>query len=227
MTATAERNDRAASSADIYWDVRGRLITASFEAGQKLKPDELRLHYGCAASTIREVLFRLSCDQLVEFQDQRGFRVPQASRLRLKELTQLRTIIEQECVRLSIANGGLEWEANLTAAHHKLAHVEDKMHAADDQSAFKNVWCAGEWEFHNTLISACGSATLIAAYRDIYDRQRQQLVMAVENSGSREGNIAEHRGVLDAALARDAELCTARIETHLKTGLKALKDGVR
>lgn len=226
MTATAARNDRAASSADIYWDVRGRLITASFEAGQKLKPDELRLHYGCAASTIREVLFRLSCDQLVEFQDQRGFRVPRASRLRLEELTQLRIIIEREGARLSIADGGLEWEANLTAAHHKLAHVEDKMHASADPAVYMGVWCAGEWEFHNTLISACGSATLIAAYRDIYDRQRQQLVMAVENSGYREGNITEHRAILDAALARDADLCAAQIGTHLITGLKALKSGV-
>ena len=217
---------RTLSSTEIYWDVRTRLITAAFEPGQKLKPDELRIRYSCAASTIREVLLRLSCDQLVDFQDQRGFRVPRVSARRLEELTQLRIIVEREGALLSLAQGGLEWEANLTAAHHKLAHVEDSMHAAADPSDFMEVWCACEWGFHNTLISACGSETLLAAYRDIYDRQRQQLVMAVENSGYREGNIAEHRGVLEAALARDGDATASRIEIHLITGLKALKGGV-
>jgi DNA-binding GntR family transcriptional regulator len=169
---------------------------------------------------------RLSCDQLVEFQDQRGFRVPQVSALRLRELTHLRIVIEREAALLSLANGGLEWEANLTAAYHKLAHVEASMHDTPDPSAYMDVWCACEWGFHNTLISACGSETFLAAYRDIYDRQRQQLVMAVENSGYREGNIIEHRAIVDAALARDSSLCAAQIETHLLTGLKALKEGV-
>ena len=225
MALTAKQG-RSLSSSDIYWDVRRGLITASFIPGQKLKPDELRLRYGCAASTIREVLLRLSCDQLVEFQDQRGFRVPLVSSLRMRELTQLRIIIEREGALLSLANGGLEWEANLTAAHHKLAHVEDIMHEAEDPSAHMDVWCACEWEFHNTLISACQSETLLSAYRDVYDRQRQQLVMAVENSGYREGNITEHRAILDAALARDRALIATRIETHLLTGLRALRDGV-
>jgi DNA-binding GntR family transcriptional regulator len=144
----------------------------------------------------------------------------------MRELTQLRIIIEREAGLLSLANGGLEWEANLTAAHHKLAHVEASMHVAPDPSAYMDVWCACEGGFHNTLISACGSETLLAAYRDIYDRQRQQLVMAVEHSGYREGNIIEHRAILDAALARDSVLCAAQIEEHLQTGLKALKAGV-
>lgn len=224
--AVAAQQDRSFSSSDIYWDVRQRLIFGAFESGQKMKPDELRMQYGCAASTIREVLLRLSCDQLVEFQDQRGFRVPHASAERMRELTQLRIIIEREAALLSLIHGGLEWEANLTAAHHKLAHVEDSMLTAGDPSAFMDVWCACEWEFHNTLISACGSKTLLAAYRDVYDRQRQQLVMAVENSGSREGNVIEHRAILDAALARDSAAAASLIEVHLITGLKALKDGV-
>lgn len=226
MMASAIQQNRSYSSSDIYWDVRRGLITASFVPGQKLKPDELRMRYGCAASTIREVLLRLSCDQLVEFQDQRGFRVPQTSSHRMRELTQLRIIIEREAACLSIINGRLEWEANLTAAHHKLAHVEDIMHDAADPLGHMDVWCECEWEFHKTLISACGSETLMDAHRDIYDRQRQQLVMAVEHSGYREGNIAEHRAILDAALARDQVRIAAQLESHLLTGLKALKKGV-
>ena len=90
------QSTRPASWLDIYWDLRKRLIAAEFSAGDKLKPEELRERYGCAASTIREVLFRLSCDRLVSFQDQRGFRMPDISRDLLTELTALRSLVGAE-----------------------------------------------------------------------------------------------------------------------------------
>ena len=43
---------RPVSSLDIYWDLRTRMIAAEFRAGDKLKPEDLRQRYGCAASTI-------------------------------------------------------------------------------------------------------------------------------------------------------------------------------
>ena len=90
---------------DIYWDFRSRLISAQFEAGQKLKPEELRLQYDCSASQLREILFRLSCDGLVEFQDNKGFKVPLASLELCNEAVEHRILIECEGARLSIENG--------------------------------------------------------------------------------------------------------------------------
>lgn len=211
---------RPASSLDIYWDLRKRLIAAEFSAGDKLKPEELRARYGCAASTIREVLFRLSCDRLVDFQDQRGFRMPDISRELLDELTALRSLVEREGARLSIANGDLEWEADLTAAHHKLMHVESSI--ARGAQDYEQVLAASEWQFHRTLISACGSETLKDHYRDVHDRQRLCLVLAARGVAYREGNPEEHRAILDAALARDAKLCDELLDAHLRRGLEVL-----
>ncbi len=211
---------RPASSLDIYWDMRKRMIAAEFGAGDKLKPDELRDRYGCAASTIREVLFRLSCDRLVSFQDQRGFRVPEVSRETLHELTDLRALVEREGARLSIERGDLEWEADLTAAHHKLTHVETSI--SKGAQDYNHVLAASEWQFHRTLISACGSETLKDHYRDVHDRQRLSLVLAAGGTAYRDGNIAEHKAILDAALARDAKLCDELLDAHLHRGLETL-----
>ena len=212
---------RPASSLDIYWDLRKRMIAAELGAGDKLKPDELRDKYGCAASTIREVLFRLSCDRLVSFQDQRGFRMPQVSRRSLYELTELRSLVEREGARLSLQNGDLEWEADLTAAHHKLTHVETSI--TKGARNFDQVLADSEWQFHRTLISACGSETLKDHYRDVHDRQRLSLVMAAGGAAYRDGNTQEHRAILDAALARDAARCDELLDAHLRRGLEELK----
>tara|TARA_R110002126_G_scaffold42839_1_gene123399 strand:+ start:661 stop:1311 length:651 start_codon:yes stop_codon:yes gene_type:complete len=208
--------DKIVSSADIYWDIRRKLIAAHFSPGQKLKPEELRLNYGCAASTLREILFRLSCDRLVDFEDHKGFRVPVVSRQLCNEAVELRILIECEGARLSIELGDLDWEARFTAAHHKLAHVEQRFQLQQDDPDLFEIWCACEWEFHETLISKCGSSLLRDQHRDIYDLHRLHMLALSEGSGFKEGNIYDHKSILEAAIARDYPLCKKHISDHLQ-----------
>ncbi|MEW7006357.1 MULTISPECIES: GntR family transcriptional regulator [unclassified Lentilitoribacter] len=207
--------DKVASSSDIYWDIRQRLIFAHYVPGSKLKPEELRLAYGCAASTVREVLFRLSCDKLIDFEEHKGFRVPQASEQMCNEAIEIRIMIECEGASLSIAKGGLEWEAKLTAAHHKLAHVEGKFSDAQNDRDLFDIWCKCEWEFHETLVSGCGSTLLREQHRDIYDLHRIHMIGLSGGTGFRQDNIAEHRAIIEAAIERDVSVCREKIANHL------------
>lgn len=208
------------SSLEIYEDLRNRLITAGFKPGEKLKSEALRLNYKCAASTIREVLFRLSCKGFVDFQEQRGFRVPFTSKEALHDLTQMRIILETQGVKLSVANSTIEWQAKLSAAHHKLAHIESVMWKSDNVQPHVGIWNDAEWEFHDTLIMNCGSEILRATHKNIYARFRQHLVSGLNYFGFREKNVREHAGILEAVLASDAELCAKRIHDHLMINLE-------
>lgn len=212
---TARITDKVASSSDIYWDIRQRLIFACYTPGSKLKPEELRLAYGCAASTVREALFRLSCDKFVDFEEHKGFRVPQVSKQICNEAIEIRIMIECEGVGLSIAKGDLEWEAKLTAAHHKLAHVESKFrHAQNDRDLFE-IWCKCEWEFHETLLSECGSSLLREHHRDIYDLHRIHMIGLSDGTGFRDNNIDEHKAIIDAVIRRDVNASKKKIMDHL------------
>lgn len=214
------------SSAEIYQDIRNRLVSVEFKSGRRLKSDMLREPYGCAASTVREVLFRLASDGLVDFEDQKGFRVPALSERRLVELTNLRILLECEGARLSIEKGDLSWEAKLTAAHHKLAHIENKIRAlAKIEPPYVRVWSDAEWEFHETLISACGSEVMHEMHRNVYDRHRQHSLGLNKNYSFREEIIVEHKAILDAAMARDPDLCARNIEIHLRRGPDLVLNG--
>lgn len=206
---------------DIFEDMRHRLIAGEFPYGSKLRAEKLRQDYNCSASTVREVLFRLSTFGLVDFQEQRGFRAPARSAERRHELTHMRIILESEGACLSIRMGGVEWEAQLSAAHHKLSHIETHVRASGDMVPLLNLWSRAEQEFHETLIGACGTSLLIATHRTIYAQFRQQIVTADANYGYVPQNILEHQGILDAALARDEALIRSRIHDHLARNLMA------
>ena len=200
---------------DIYETLRHRLMTNGFEHGQKVRAEHLRLEFGRSASTIREVLFRLSTLGLVEFREQRGFRVPEKSRKVVHELTHLRVLLEAEGTAMSIRLGGVAWEARLTAAHHQLSHLEMRLQAASDTEPFVDLWFDAERQFHETLISACGSDALRSAHHQVYCRFRQQLMVEDRRFDYISNNIKHHQQILDAAMAGDEMLTRQKIHDHL------------
>jgi DNA-binding GntR family transcriptional regulator len=205
---------------DIYDNLRQRLITNGFEHGARLRAEVLKLEFGCSASSLREVLFRLSTVGLVKFQEQRGFRVPQRSPKLLVELTHMRVLLEGEGTILSIRNGGVGWEARLTAAHHQLSHIEKRIHSSDNSKPLEDLWFKAEQEFHETLISACETETLKAMHNRVYAQFRQQLMIVDRNFDFISDNIQHHSAILEAALSGDESLTRQKIHDHLERHLK-------
>jgi len=200
---------------DIFETLRHRLMTNGFGHGQKVKAETLKAEFGCSASTIREALFRLSTLGLVDFQEQRGFRVPQRSQQLLHELTHLRVMLEGEGCVMSIRRGGVAWEARLTAAHHQLSHLESRLQSATDKSPFVDLWFDAERQFHETLIAACGSDVLKDAHHAVYCRFRQQLMVEDRAFDFISGNIRHHQQIVDAAMSGDEVLTRQKIHDHL------------
>jgi len=152
---------------------------------------------------------------------QRGFRATPSSLERRRDVTRFRILLEQQGVSESMSNGGVAWEAELSAAHHKLLHIERQIAAEDDVTPFLPLWTEAELEFHQTLISSCDSPLLIETFDRIYLQFRQQFVGQQRDFGANyfEAIIAEHQAIVDAALARDQVACRNAIYDHLKRNL--------
>ncbi|MFP1630808.1 GntR family transcriptional regulator [Zhengella sp. ZM62] len=217
-------NEEGMTAQAVYRSLKTRVMAGEFRAGDRLRPDVLKESYGISASAMREILLRLAHEHLITQEEQRGFHVPVASEKRLTELMNLRILLECEGARLSIKHGDLEWEARLNAAHHKLAHIEAKMRAAADIIEFVPIWTRIDWEFHDTLLSACPSDTLRSVHRNIYEQFRQQVVAELESAGFREATVPEHEAILVAAIRRDVDACKAAIHAHLQTYREDLFD---
>jgi DNA-binding GntR family transcriptional regulator len=207
----------------LYEKLQYRLVNGFYSAGQRLKTTALAEAYETSASTMRETLFRLSTVGLVEFEEQRGFRMPQISTKTQRELTLMRILLESEGACRSIENGGVAWGARLTAAHHKLSHIEGLVRAGQRDSEILVIWTDAELEFHRTLIDACGLDLLMDTHLIVYNRFRQQMINSDQNFTYVPENITQHKRIVEAALAGDPQLTRARISEHLIRNA----DGVR
>nr|WP_256373002.1 GntR family transcriptional regulator [Pseudoruegeria sp. HB172150] len=198
-----------------------RLTMAHYRLGEKLRPALLAEEFKVSPNTVREIMLRLSAVGLLEYEDQRGFRVAASSDQRLHELTEFRILLEQQGVTRSIANGGIEWEAQMTAAHHKLSHIEARIARTDDIPALLRPWNAAELEYHLSLMGAAELPILQQTFRNVYSMFRQQIITPERGYSHHGSNVAEHQRILEAALDRDASACRSAIRDHLSRNLLA------
>lgn len=195
----------------IYRQLRGDIIFGRLEPGRKLRLEPLRTEYGVSVATLREVLPRLVAEGLIGFATQKGFEVAPISARDLREIAEMRILLECSAVSASFAAGDLEWEARVVAAHHKLARMEARMLAGDRSVA--EIWKRYDREFHVALISACGSDELLKTHDRIFDRflRYQMLLVMFRGAGAAE----EHQKLLDCALARDVTGAQALLDRHI------------
>ena len=167
--------------------------------------------YNTSISTLREVLSRLTSECLIVAEGSRGFEVTPISAANLREVADMRWLLESRAMHESFEAGDMEWEGAVVAAHHKLASMERRM-SAGDRSATE-AWKRYDREFHHALISACGSRVLLDTHATIYDRYlRYQMIAAVYR-----GDVAagEHRRLLECALERDWKTAQSTLTKHV------------
>ena len=221
-TSFAEPSAKIASVGETtYRRVRADIVGGRLVPGQKLTLDRMRDAYGTAISTLRELLNRLASEGLILAEGSRGFEVASISPANLREIAGMRLLLECHALRSSFESGDMEWEGRVVAAHHKLASMERRM-AAGDRSQEED-WRRYDREFHQALISACGSRVLLEMHAGIYDKYLRYLMLASVFRG--EPVAVEHRKLLAFALARDWRGAQATTITHIQDCVAQMVSG--
>lgn len=198
-----------------YARLRGDIIACSLPPGHKLRLDALREQYEVGISTLREILNRLASESLVLAEGQKGFVVAPATVQDLREIADLRLLLESHAMRLSFANGDLEWEGRVVAAHHKLAATEQRLLAGQQKHTV--YWVRYDFAFHNALISACGSQVLLESHAAVFDRFLRYHMLAASFRGS--GVVDDHKALFEMALKRDIDGALAMLASHVNRGV--------
>jgi GntR family transcriptional regulator, carbon starvation induced regulator len=196
--------------------IRSDIIHGVLRPGEKLTLDRLRQHYEVSVGTLREVLTRLASEAFVVAEGQKGFAVAPASEVDLRELGALRLLLEEHALALSLATGDLEWEGRVVAAHHKLAAIEKRLLAGESNRTPE--WIRYDRSFHESLISACGSRSLMAMHTSVFDRFVRYHMLVGSFRGKPVAD--DHLALLEAALARDGKTAQRLLNAHVNKGIE-------
>src|SRR6185436_3943632 len=197
-------DDAQTVAADGYRRIRADILFGKLRPAQKLRLEVLREVYGVSVSTLREVLSRLAAERLVLAEGRRGFEVAPVSP------ADLRLLLEAHAMERSFARADMEWEGRVVSAHHKLAATERGM---TSKKADHQLWKRYDSEFHQALMSNCGSQALMETHAAVFDKYFRYLILALSFRG--EVVSRQHRQLLDCALKRDAPGAKTVLTAHI------------
>jgi GntR family carbon starvation induced transcriptional regulator len=197
--------------------IEADIVRGALAPNARLGIAETAARYGVGATPLREALSRLAARGLVNAIGKRGFRVQSISRDDLADIVRIRSVLEREAIRLSIAAGDGAWEGEIVGALHQLKRyiAENPKGFGEGEPAFDAV----HRRFHTSLIAACGSPRLIAACARLYDEayRYRRLMMASFKSPAQ--FVHSHETLAEAAIARAGERAQALAEAHIASTL--------
>ena len=185
----------------------------------KLKIESLRQRYGGSNHSMRETLRMLAAEGIVEATNRRGFRVTSATDADMADILLMRIEVERLALRRALAHGGVDWEAAVIAAQHRMAHANRQLQAnPDDSSAMQ--WDEACRMFFSTMISACGSPRLNEMALRFYDQSRRfRLALFREGRIDFSARAARQEALKNALIARNEEAVLALQEEDIRADM--------
>ncbi len=194
-----------------HHQIREMVLSGKIQPGSRIQIDQLRKSLDMGASPVREALSILSSEKLVVRSEQRGFWAPEVSAEDFKILLDTRCRVEAIAIGDAVENGGPSWEERIVMLEYRLN--------AMDRTEKANEWEVAHREFHNALIAACPSHYLVDFCMQLYDLAVRYRNIARPAAYPERKISEEHRGIAQAALARDGDRAAELLVDHYrKTG---------
>lgn len=197
--------------------IRADILACRLMPNERLRFEALRTRYGMGVSPLREALMRLEAEGLVQLEQNKGFRVAEVSRENLLDLMQTRIEIETIALRWSLEKGGVEWEANLLGAFHRLSR-QTKIDPAEPDT-INDAWSRDHAAFHAALVSACGSQTLMSIRERLFEQAERYVSLSIMANAPLRDDVSEHRQLMRAALNRDTDKAIELNRLHISRTL--------
>jgi DNA-binding GntR family transcriptional regulator len=213
-TATAEPDTHFRTKREVAIDgLRRAIQSGRYPPGLALRQTQLVRDLGLGATPVREAVLELVARGMLVQESHHSVRVAELDLPRIRATYQARALIETEAARLGTARAS---EAARRALDAGVARMAEAWRARDIEAV-----SAADQAFHRTLYGAAGNEVLLGLIEQLWDGFPRYLLWNIPNRV--EDSLVEHRRILDAILARDAEAAAAAVHAHLMSSLAALE----
>lgn len=209
----------------IYDQLKSDIILCKLTPGQEVTEAGLASAYRLGRAPVRSALARLCQERLLIVVPRRGHVVAPITIKSIQEVFDLRMILEPIAARAATGNVDTHWLRTFGAKPSPPDDWRKSLKFLKDNQAF-----------HLAIIGACGNVRLERILSALYDEMSRMLhlglfserdsdVMRIDH----EEQEKEHKAIVDALEARDADAVEKAIRLHIQSShslvMKAIMNG--
>jgi DNA-binding GntR family transcriptional regulator len=220
-TSETRRFDRGQRRRAIVESLITDVLQGRLQAGQHLTTQELADRHGVSHTPIREALVALAGVGVIDLLPNRGAVVRQVSARDVREVCQVRRVLECEATRRACGRVDLEELKSLAAELRRLMRGTSRMNPRFVERAR-----VLDNQLHDLIAASCGNhflaqelarlKILFRAFRDmawVYEESRSDYRRLA-------GEAQEHLKIVEALLAGDPRGAARAMAQHIKSGIR-------
>jgi DNA-binding GntR family transcriptional regulator len=193
----------------VYERLKAAILSGHLGPGERLTEEHLAETLGVSRTPVREALYKLESEGLIQPLKTRGFIVSGDSREEVEERFEIRAILEGYALRL-ISEGITEESLEQLSEYIEKAEAALKARRMDEVFNWNT-------RFHDTLHELVSKR--VRFYQMIVDMRKQVLRYRKQTLHSEEGarrTLDGHRKILLALQLKDPDLCERVMREHIR-----------
>ncbi len=201
-------------SDDVARLIRARIFDGTYAAGAYIRLELLAAELGISVTPVREALFALRAEGLIDQQPRRGFRVLPVTGRDVTDVANVQAHVGGELAARAAVRITDEQV-------HELAEIQaslEQAYAGDDHERTVRL----NHEFHRAINVAAGSPKLAQMMSQITRYAPEAVFPAID--GWPKQSMKDHRRILSALAAHDGTRARAAMSDHLAAGALPLID---
>lgn len=188
--------------------LRASIIGGELEPGEIYSATMLAERLGVSPTPVREAMLDLASAGLVEPVRNRGFRVLTPDDRDLDEVGELRLMLEVPAMRRAVERGSDE---AIEALERSVVAIEQAAEKGDLPA-----FLLADREFHLGILEMTGNRRLVKLVEQLRDQTRLIGLKELTETGGLMSSAGEHREILEALRARDADSVEHLMRVHLE-----------
>jgi DNA-binding GntR family transcriptional regulator len=192
----------------VYAELKQQMHDFRLVPGDRFSEAELGMRLGVSRTPVREALFRLRNEGLLDVESKSGWFVQPIDFAKLEQLYDLRVLLEAASVaRLcALPEPAPELEA---LKSRWLVPVAERLADGREVGALDE-------QFHATLVRAAGNEEIARVHWDVTERIRIIRHLDFTRADRVEATYAEHAKILRAVIQRKAEQAQLLLRSHIE-----------
>ncbi|MGN6390283.1 MAG: FCD domain-containing protein [Burkholderiaceae bacterium] len=196
-------------------EIERLILGGELKAGERLNESVLAARYKTSRGPIREALQALKQQRLVTFEKNRGAFVREVSLQEAEELYDIRSALDEMVGRRLAERID---QADLA----RLTELTETMEAAAQAEDIARYYPAN-LAFHDLLLAATGNRRLMAIYRELINELHLLRRRGLSTAGALHESNHEHRDLLQAITAGDADAAALAMRKHIECARSRLR----